>query len=107
MAAGGSVFIDGYVYTYQGHGGLNRFFEEAGRRLAGLGVCVSVQVPRGTELPFKPEKKYEFPAWLPRERFWHTAARLNFFRSRAAVYMGTYYGPPPARRGFALTMVYD
>jgi glycosyltransferase involved in cell wall biosynthesis len=102
-----SVFIDGFVYTYQRHGGINRIFEEVAPRLAGLGIPVSIQVPRGTVLPFTPHKKYEFPKWLPVRKCWQAVSHVNFFRSRAAVYMASYYGSPPARRGFALTTLYD
>jgi glycosyltransferase involved in cell wall biosynthesis len=105
------VFIEGEVFTYQKKGGINRLFEELARRLLERGVAVSVQVPPGTELPFRPTKRYDYPGWLPRPnqspRSWYRLAHLNFHRSGAAVYMPTNYGPVPGWRGLALVMLYD
>jgi glycosyltransferase involved in cell wall biosynthesis len=105
--AHGRVFLDGFVYTFQRQGGINRVVEELARRLPGLGYPVAAQLPRGVEVGFRPARRYDFPRWVPPQWLWHRASHLNFWRSGATVYLASYYDPPPERRGLALTIVYD
>jgi glycosyltransferase involved in cell wall biosynthesis len=102
-----AVYIDGYVYCYQRYGGTNRVFDELVRRLPDHGLGVAVQVPPGTRLPSDPARKYVYPAWGPLRRFWHYVSYLNFLRSGAPVFVGSYYNPPPGWCDFTLTFVYD
>lgn len=109
-----SLFIDGSVYAFQRHGGINRIYDELIRRLPLMGIPVYVQVFASARLPHRPTARYDFPRWLPQsldywkgQRLWHAAAWLNFARSGATAHVGTSYDPKPPLCRLSLVVVLD
>ncbi len=110
-----SLFIDGSIFLWQRHGGVNRIYEELMRRLPAKGIPVFAQLPPSAELPLPRRRRYDFPpllAWsfivnVKGYTPWDAVSFINFTRSKASAHMGSYYDPVPPGCRLAVVVVFD